>query len=63
MRERGATITRGPNSVHVTAPAAQKREIAEALWMAGCDVVSMNPQKTSLEELFLKLLEPGGEAP
>jgi len=63
LRERGATIILGPNSVHVTAPAAQKREIAEALWTAGCDVVSMNPQKTSLEDLFLKLLKPSGETP
>jgi ABC-2 type transport system ATP-binding protein len=62
LRERGAEIERGPQSVHVTVAAAQKRETAETLWTAGCDVVQMNPKKTSLEELFLRLLEPGGGA-
>jgi len=31
--------------------------MAEALWNGGCDVVSINPLKSSLEEVFLKVVE------
>jgi hypothetical protein len=31
--------------------------MVEALWNAGCDVVSINPVKSSLEEVFLKVVE------
>jgi len=62
LRERGAEIAHGPQSVHVVVPAAQKRETAELLWTAGSDILQMNPKKTSLEELFLQLLEPDGGA-
>jgi len=60
LRGRGAEITRAPQFVLVVVSAAQKRETAELLWAAGCDVLQMNPRKTSLEDLFLQLLEPGG---
>jgi hypothetical protein len=40
--------------------AARKREVAETLWARGCDVVSLAPLKSSLEETFLKLVGPGG---
>jgi ABC-2 type transport system ATP-binding protein len=56
----GAAIHRELNQVRVAIDAAQKRAVAEALWAAGCDVISMAPAKSSLEELFLKLV--GGEA-
>jgi ABC-2 type transport system ATP-binding protein len=54
LAERGAACTAGDGGVRVVAGAARKREIAEMLWAAGCDVVSINPLKSSLEELFLK---------
>jgi ABC-2 type transport system ATP-binding protein len=63
MRERGAAIERDEHSVRVLVEAAQKRETAEMLWSAGCDVVQMNPVKTSLEQLFLDLLPLGGTTP
>jgi ABC-2 type transport system ATP-binding protein len=55
-RERGATIERGPDAVRIVMDAAVKREMAELLWNAGCDIVTLNPVKSTLEELFLKLV-------
>jgi Holliday junction resolvase len=40
----------------LTADASLKRELVETLWNAGCDVISMNPVKSTLQELFLKLV-------
>jgi ABC-2 type transport system ATP-binding protein len=59
----GAAIARTAGGVTVTVPAARKREIAERLWAAGCDVLRMNPLEASLEELFLQVLGPQGGAP
>ena len=56
VRERGAAIERGPHEVRIVLDTAGKREVAELLWGAGCDIVSMNPVKSTLEELFLKLV-------
>ncbi|MGD0669724.1 MAG: ABC transporter ATP-binding protein [Bryobacteraceae bacterium] len=53
----GAVVERGPNGVRIVLDAARKREMVEALWNAGCDVVSINPVKSSLEEVFLKVVE------
>jgi hypothetical protein len=55
-RERGAAIERGPHEVRIVMDTAVKRELAELLWSAGCDILSMNPVKSTLEELFLKLV-------
>ena len=54
---RGALVTHGPHGVRIVLDAACKREMAEALWNGGCDVVSINPVKSSLEEVFLKVVE------
>jgi ABC-2 type transport system ATP-binding protein len=53
----GAVVERGAHGVRIVLDAARKREMAEALWSAGCDVVSVNPVKSSLEEVFLKVVE------
>jgi len=53
---RGAAIERGRNQVRLVFDAALKREMAELLWSTGCDIISMNPVKGTLEELFLKLV-------
>jgi ABC-2 type transport system ATP-binding protein len=45
----------GPGA-RLVAPAARKREAIEMLWNAGCDVVSMNPLKSTLEEVFLRMV-------
>jgi ABC-2 type transport system ATP-binding protein len=59
LAEWGATIERGPQGVRITVPATRKRELVEKLWASGFDVVSMNPVRSSLEELYLKLIGTG----
>lgn len=54
--EQGAQIERRQSTVRIVIDAALKREIAEKLWNAGCDIISMNPVKSTLQELFLKLV-------
>jgi hypothetical protein len=53
---RGAVVARDPHGVRLLAEAALKRELVEALWVAGCDVIAMNPVKSTLQDLFLKLV-------
>ena len=55
----GASVEREANRVRIVADTAQKRALAEMLWAAGCDVLSLVPMKTSLEETFLKLVGEG----
>lgn len=52
--ERGATVHRGPHSIRLVMDAGVKRDMAELLWNAGCDVISMNPVHNSLEGVFLE---------
>jgi ABC-2 type transport system ATP-binding protein len=54
--DRGGIVEHGRDDVRIIVDAVLKREIAEALWNAECDIVSMNPVKSTLEELFLKLV-------
>jgi len=56
LAEWGATIERRAQGVRITMPVARKRELAEKLWDAGCDVVSMVPVRSSLEDLYMKLV-------
>jgi len=58
--DKGVTLEAHPEGKHLLVPAAEKRAVAEALWVAGCDVIRINPVRDSLESLFLKLVE-GGE--
>lgn len=54
---RGAVVEpSGPRS-RVFVDALVKREIIELLWTSGCDVISLNPVKGTLEEVFLKLVK------
>jgi len=62
LSERGAAIERGAQGVRVLVDPALKREAVERLWAAGCDVVSMYPVKSSLEDLFLKLVSDAEKA-
>ena len=59
---RGAIIEPAPNGVRVLVESARKRETVEALWAAGCDVIAMTPQRSTLEELFLKEVDTRGAA-
>jgi ABC-2 type transport system ATP-binding protein len=56
ITEAGATIERGTHGVLIAVSTAGKREMAEMLWAAGCDVISITPVRSSLEELFLNLV-------
>ncbi|HWC97737.1 MAG TPA: ABC transporter ATP-binding protein [Candidatus Sulfopaludibacter sp.] len=54
---RGAVIERMAESVKITTDAARKRELAEALWTGGSDVISLNPVRSTLEEVFLQTVD------
>jgi len=56
LSERGAAIEHGAPGVRVLVDPAMKREAVERLWAAGCDVIGMYPVRSSLEDLFLKLV-------
>jgi ABC-2 type transport system ATP-binding protein len=60
VKEKGATVEREPYRVRIAVDVAHKRVLAEMLWAAGCDVVSLTPLKSSLEDTFLKLVAEGG---
>jgi ABC-2 type transport system ATP-binding protein len=62
IQELGASVEREPNRVRLAIDAAHKRALAEMLWAAGCDVISLMPMKSSLEEMFLKLVGGTGTA-
>jgi len=54
--EAGGTIERGPHGVRILIATAHKRELAEKLWAAGCDVLSIIPQRSSLEDVYMKVV-------
>jgi ABC-2 type transport system ATP-binding protein len=54
VSEAGGTVTTTADGVIVTVSAALKRELAEAIWAAGFDVIHMMPLRESLEELYMK---------
>ena len=56
LREWGATIERNAHGVRIVAPGGRKREVVERLWLAGSDVQRLNPVKSSLEDLYMKLV-------
>lgn len=56
----GAFVHREANRTRIIGETAQKRALAEMLWTNGSDILSLAPIKTSLEEMFLKLVEKGG---
>ena len=58
----GASVERGQHGVRILVDSARKRETVESLWAAGCDVVAMNPLRSTLEELFLKEVDQRGGA-
>lgn len=59
VHEAGGTLERGPADVRMVVPAARKRELAEKLWAAGCDVIRLAPLRSSLEDVYMKVM--GGE--
>jgi ABC-2 type transport system ATP-binding protein len=59
LREWGAVIERGLQGVRIIIGSERKREVAERLWLAGSDVLRLNPVKGSLEDLYMKLVGKG----
>ncbi len=55
--ERGAAVDRSPHAIKLMTDHAHKRELAELLWAGGCDVLSLNPVRSTLEEFFLKTVD------
>ncbi len=62
LSDGGAAIARQAHGVHIVVDLARKREMAETLWAAGCDVISMQPVKSSLENVFLNLVDEAEKA-
>jgi ABC-2 type transport system ATP-binding protein len=56
LREWGATIERNAHDVRIVTAGGRKREVVERLWLAGSDVQRLNPVKSSLEDLYMKLV-------
>ena len=56
LREWGATIERNARGVRIVTPGGRTREVVERLWLAGSDVLRLNPVKSSLEDLYMKLV-------
>jgi ABC-2 type transport system ATP-binding protein len=53
LKARGASVEIVPAGFRVIADGTLKRELAELLWGAGYEVVSINPVRSTLEDLFL----------
>jgi ABC-2 type transport system ATP-binding protein len=49
-----SSSTAGPASIRLTVPAQQQRQVIEAIWSAGGEIVSLAPLRRRLEELFLE---------
>ncbi len=62
VRQTGASVDRQPDRVRIVTDTVQRRRLAELLLAGGCDVLRLVPLKSSLEEVFLKLVrKPGAE--
>jgi len=59
LREWGASVERSAQGVRITVATGRKREAAERLWLAGCDVISLRPMKGSLEDFYMKVVGSG----
>jgi len=56
IQQLGGVIERPAGGVRIVVATAHKREIVERLWVAGCDVRSMQPLKNSLENIYMQLV-------
>ena len=61
LTDRGVFVARDMQVVRLIVGAASKRDVAEMLWEAGCDVISLNRVRDTLEDLFLKLVGDGSQ--
>jgi len=56
----GGTIARNEHGITLVVGVAQKREVAEAVWASGHDVVHILPLRSSLEDLYMKTVGTEG---
>ena len=61
VRERGGQVDREAHRVRIAVDELSKACPGGLLWAGGCDVVSLMPMKSSLEEMFLKVVGGGAE--
>lgn len=59
--EEGGSLTPDGTTVRVVIESGKKRALLEKVWVSGADVVSLNPVRGSLEDLFVKLVENPAE--
>lgn len=56
VKQMGASVDHRSGNVRIVVGSAQKRRVAEMLWAGGSNVLSLTPMRSSLEEMFLKLV-------
>jgi len=56
VRQLGASVDHQLENIRIVVNSAHKRRVAEMLWSGGSDVLSLTPMRSSLEEIFLKLV-------
>ena len=61
--DRGVSVQRSSAGMRLLAPADRKREVIEMLWAEGADVISVNPVKSSLQDVFLQLVKDYEKVP
>jgi ABC-2 type transport system ATP-binding protein len=55
--EEGGSVVPDGSLVRMVIESGKKRDLLEKAWASGADVVSLNPVRGSLEDLFVKLVE------
>ena len=56
----GVAIQRGPQSVSLIVATQHKREVAEKIWAANLDVISITPLRSSLEDVYMQIVGGAG---
>jgi ABC-2 type transport system ATP-binding protein len=56
LAELGAVVTRGPEEVRIVIATTHKRQVAEKIWASGLDVISITPLRSSLEDVYMKVI-------
>jgi len=60
VAQSGGTIVRNEHGVTLVVSVGQKREVAEAVWASGNDVLHILPLRSSLEDLYMKTVGAEG---
>jgi ABC-2 type transport system ATP-binding protein len=52
----GGIFERTPQAVRIVVASTHKREVAERLWASGGDVISITPLRSSLEDVYMRVV-------